>query len=89
MKTKFLKFGMPFMVFTLAIVFAFATENSDKVDDTLLITGYVLQDGFCVESPKDCSNSGTYPCEDSAGRRVHLIKASDTSCSTAMWNWAP
>lgn len=89
MKTKFLKFGMPFMVFMLAFAFAFASENSNKENESLLITGYVLQNGFCVASPKDCSNSGTYPCEDSSGRRVHLIKASDTACSIAMWNWVP
>lgn len=88
MKTKFLNFGMPFMVFILAIAFAFASEKSNNEDDSLLITGYVKLNNLCVASTKDCSNSGTFPCIDS-GLRVHLIKDSNTSCSVEMWNWTP
>lgn len=88
MKTKFLKIGMPIMVFLLAIVFAFATEKTTTENESVLITGYIMQDGFCVASTKDCTNSGSFPCTD-GGQRVHLLKLSDTVCSQPLWNWTP
>lgn len=89
MKTKFLKIGMPIMVFMLAIVFAFATEKTNTENESVLITGYVMQGTSCVTSTKDCNNIGAIPCKDDAGRDVYLIRLSNTFCSDQLFHWAP
>lgn len=61
MKTKLLKFGMPFMAFMLAIVFAFATENAPTKDSSLVM-GYIYLNGMCESTTKNCDNIGTIPC---------------------------
>ncbi len=77
------------MVFMLAIVFAFATEKTTTNDESLLVTGYIMQDGFCVISTTECSIDAAYPCNDSFGRRVHLQKLGDTVCSQPLFDWTP
>ena len=51
MRTKFLKIGLPIMVFMMAIAFAFASNSSTKVEDETLalVPGYILQNGFCQQ----------------------------------------
>lgn len=71
MKTKILKFGMPLMAFLLAVVFAFATDNSSLKDDTL-VQGYIFQNNNCVETSMVCNNIGEIPCKK-AGLQVWSI----------------
>ena len=51
MRTKFLKIGMPIMVFMMAIVFAFASTSTTKAEDAalVLVPGYILQNGICQQ----------------------------------------
>ncbi len=86
MKTKIFRIGMPIMVFMLAIVFAFASEKATTKNDSLLITGYIMQGTSCIVSNKDCNNIGAIPCTDDLGRVVHLLKLSDTVCSEQLFH---
>lgn len=61
MKTKILKFGMPLMAFLLAIVFAFATNESPQTD-TGLVTGYIFSKGNCNVTSHDCTITGSVIC---------------------------
>lgn len=79
MKTLLLKKGLPFIVFMLAIVFAFATEKDSSDMDESLITGYIYQDGFCVAAPKNCDQVSLMPCIYN-GNQVYAEKESNTSC---------
>ncbi|HCY80938.1 MAG: hypothetical protein CMP04_05925 [Xanthomarina sp.] len=67
------------MVFMLAIVFAFATENNTSVMEDAPITGFIYQNGFCVPAPKDCDQISFMPCTYN-GNQVYAEKFSDTYC---------
>lgn len=87
MKSKFLKLGMPIMVFMLAIVFAFATEKSTTENESLLISGYIMQDGFCVPSLKDCNNVSNVPCtDDDFSQQVYRLRLGETVCSQKLFH---
>lgn len=88
MKTKFLKIGMPIMVFLLAIVFAFATEKTTAENESLLISGYIYKDGKCENATRDCSNDGAFHCTE-GGLQVYMNQLSDTVCSVELFHWSP
>jgi len=67
------------MVFMLAIVFAFATDNNTAKMDDVPITGYIMQNGLCVTAPKDCNQVSVMPCTYN-GNQVYAEKFSDTFC---------
>jgi len=85
MKTKFLKKGLPIMVFMLAIVFAFATEKTTKQNESLAFQGYIEKDGRCQIS-RFCDNTGGPACKTLDGYTVHLI-SNGTFCSVPMTQW--
>ncbi|MBA6152707.1 DUF6520 family protein [Gelidibacter maritimus] len=87
MKSKFLKLGMPFTVFMMAIVFAFASEKTTTENESLRVTNYIMQDDFCVSSTKECNDIGSIPCTDDLNRQVHDLKFSDTVCDTALFHY--
>lgn len=78
MKTKFLKLGMPLMVFMLAVVFAFASESTPKENESSLIQGYIFENGQCKPSRK-CNNEGVLPCEQGAFQ-VYMTNLGGTGC---------
>ncbi|PKO99283.1 MAG: hypothetical protein CVU03_02450 [Bacteroidetes bacterium HGW-Bacteroidetes-2] len=84
MKTKVLKFGMPLMAFLLAIVFAFATSPEAVVEESASFTGYILQNGKCVEV-RTCNNAGGPLCMYN-GAPVRT-KISDTQCGSFLTHW--
>lgn len=83
MKTKFIKTSLPFLVFMLAIVFAFATENKPADQDEALITGYIFQNGLCVPAPKNCDQASIMPCIYN-GVQVFAERENSTSCSVPL-----
>lgn len=85
MRTKILKFGMPMMAFLLAIVFAFAAEKSELVEQDTLITGYIQ--GTCEPVSVNCSQVGSQICQY-AGKNVNRIK-SGNNCHTFLYEWMP
>jgi hypothetical protein len=78
MKTKFLKFGMPLMVFMLAIVFAFANETNAVESEALTIPGYIFENQQCKPA-RSCNNEGSLPCLQS-GVQVYMTNLGGTSC---------
>lgn len=83
MKTLVLKRVLPLMVFMLAIVFAFATEQISSNTEETLVTGYIFQNGQCIAAPKDC-NQLQGPACIYLGKQVYLNKVSETFCSVPM-----
>ena len=61
MKTKILKFGMPLMAFLLAIVFAFATNETPDTS-SVLVDGYILSNGCKPKPIHDCTVNGNDIC---------------------------
>lgn len=82
MKTKMIKMGLPGMAFLIAIALAFATDSKASEKEAL-ITGYIFQNGHCVQAPKDCNQIGALTCSY-LGFQVFQNKISDTSCSVPM-----
>lgn len=85
MKTKFLKIGMPIMVFMLAIVFAFASEKNTTESEILTTPGYIFQNGMCTLAPRTCSDTPGPVCQV-GGLIVHKVN-NGTFCSIPMTNW--
>ncbi|WP_179021842.1 DUF6520 family protein [Winogradskyella forsetii] len=83
MKTKIIKTSLPFLVFMLAIVFAFATEKKPSEQDEALITGYIFQNGLCVQAPKNCDQASIMPCVYN-GNQVFGESENSTSCSVPL-----
>lgn len=85
MKTKVLKFGMPLMVFFLAIVFAFATNGKPETEGAL-VPGYILSSNKCVElTSHDCTVDGMNLCTIN-GQQVFRTK-SGTKCENPLMRW--
>lgn len=87
MKTLVLKRVLPLMVFMMAIVFAFATENNTNKNDTL-IPGYIFKNGLCQTAIRDCNNIGSIPCKEN-GFQVYMSKLSETVCAQPLYHWVP
>ncbi|WP_179354369.1 DUF6520 family protein [Winogradskyella vidalii] len=85
MKTKIIKTALPFMVFMLAIVFAFATEKIASNEDEAFVTGYIMQSGLCVPTTKQCDQVNLYPCNFN-GEQVFELRDSATSCSIPLFH---
>lgn len=84
MKTKILKFGMPLMAFLLAIVFAFATEKGNPVEDDTLIPGYIK--GTCVQQNVNCTPTTGGPVCRYGGKDV--FQFNDVSgCHKLLYEW--
>lgn len=60
MKTKFLKIGMPLMVFMLAVVFAFASQSKANLDENLS-TEFIFN-AICQPVDAGCNNLEREPC---------------------------
>jgi len=88
MKTLVLKRVLPLMVFMLAIVFAFASDNKSSNRGDAPITGFIMQSGLCVTAPKDCDQINLYPCKY-LGKRVHERRNSATVCSIPLFHSQP
>jgi len=85
MKTLVLKRVLPLMVFMLAIVFAFATDNNTAKMDDVPITGFIMQSGLCVPTTKNCDQVNAYFCKYN-GQQVYLLRDSATSCSVKLFH---
>jgi len=83
MKTHVLKRVLPLMAFMMAIVFAFASDQISSNEEDTLVTGYIYQNGQCIEAKKDC-NQLFGPACIYLGKQVFLNRVSDTSCSVPM-----
>ncbi len=83
MKTKILKFGMPLMAFLLAIVFAFATEDSNMKSDAL-VQGYIFQNNDCITTSKVCNQMGTIACKVGSNQVYSLDLG--TFCSDPLYH---
>ena len=87
MKTKFLKIGLPIMVFMMAIAFAFASTSTTKAEDTslALIPGYIFQNGKC-EQVTVCSDVTGPLCM--VGTIVARNRINDTQCGLVqLYHW--
>lgn len=82
MKTKILKLVLPVMAFVMAGILAFASENKESSPNTLLITGYIHQNGVCRSVQVDCTNDGATSCT-SSGLQVYK----NNTCGTKMFTW--
>lgn len=84
MRTKFLKIGMPIMVFMLAIVFAFASTSTIKAEDSALalVPGYIMQNGIC-QQVTICENSGGAPCLFSG--TIVRTRINETQCGSQLF----
>lgn len=87
MKTKFLKVGMPIMVFILAIAFAFATEKTTAESVSSSIPGYIFENGQCKPASRTCENTGGPVCKQGSLVVHQFTNASNTICSFPMTNW--
>lgn len=87
MKTNFFKFSLPVLVFLTAIVFAYASEKSEKTQETHLVPGFIFQDNVCTEASRECENTGGPTCMQGS-LVVHQFKSSDdTICLVPMTDW--
>lgn len=84
MKTKLLKLGTPLMVFSLAIVFAYATSPEPVAEDLALVPGYIMQNGKC-ESVRTCSTIPGPKCE--VNGRILGAKINETQCGSELFHW--
>lgn len=82
MKTKSLRALLPLMAILFAVGFAFTTEQK-SLEEGVLVTGYIFQNGQCISASKDCNNLGSTPCTYN-GNQVFRNRASSTSCSAPM-----
>lgn len=78
MKTKFFKTGMPLMVFMLAVMFAFATQSVTSENESLVIPGYIFENGQCIPAT-ECNDEGVIPCEQGEFQ-VYKTNLGGTSC---------
>lgn len=88
MKTKFLKIGLPIMVFMMAIAFAFASSPITKADEDTslaLVPGYIMQSGRCVEVTT-CSDKPGPLCVHNG--LVASTKINETQCGFNLFHWA-
>lgn len=87
MKTNFLKLILPFAVFMLAIVFAFASQSSTFLQEDVLINGFVYDDisERCIEVSKDCTLSGNFPCKTVENKEIHQLTG--TMCVELLYEW--
>jgi hypothetical protein len=85
MKTKIFKSGLPFMVFMMAIAFAFASEKKTDINESLAVQGYVQKNGACQLSIL-CDDTGGPACQDADGFIVHRVN-NGTFCSIPMSQW--
>lgn len=88
MKTKVLKFGLPLAVFMLAIVFAFATQNSTSLEEDALIAGFRFDTALnqCVSVEKDCTEDLGIPCTTILGEQIYK-EDHDTFCDVQLYEW--
>jgi|GEM_PF-1471373 hypothetical protein len=86
MKTRIFKIGMPFMVFMMAIAFAFASENDTKENETMALPGYIFRNGVC-EPSINCDNNGGPLCKDDDGFTVYAPSIDGTFCTVPMTQW--
>lgn len=84
MRTKFLKIGLPVMVFMLAIVFAFASNSTTKAEDTslALVPGYIMIGTKC-EYVTMCEDAGSQPCL--YNNVVVRKRINETQCGTQLY----
>lgn len=90
MKTKFLKLGMPILAFMLAIVFAFASQDSTSLEEEAYVIGFVYNTAgtHCVPANKDCAITGQVPCQQLDGKDIYRVaNPAGTMCSIALYEW--
>jgi hypothetical protein len=73
------------MVFMLAIVFAFASDNKSSNRGDAPISGFIMQSGLCVPTTKNCDQVNAYFCKYN-GQQVYLLRDSATSCSVKLFH---
>jgi len=84
MKTLVLKRVLPFMVFMLAIVFAFASEKTTVKNESSFIPGFIFKEGWCQPATRDCNNLPGPVCKE-GGLNVYLMpNETGTYCSTVL-----
>lgn len=85
MKTKIFKTALPIMAFLMVIGLAFATSQNQE-SENLLITGYIHENGLCVQKTVNCNPSGSDFCELD-GSQVYTDRLSSTTCISKMRDW--
>ncbi len=87
MKTNFLKSSLPILVFLAAIVFAYASEKTEKIQENHLVPGFIFVDNVCIDATRQCENTGGPLCMQGS-LIVHQAKSSDeTFCLIPMTDW--
>ncbi len=84
MKTKFLKIGMPLLVFMLAIVFAFATSTKEE-KNSAQIAGYIQQSNDCVQVLHNCTTVSGRVCTTDDGSTIFRTKAGTLCLDQMFW----